>query len=662
MSLLLVLAAGAPARAAEFRDDFDTAHNYVTDGLGAYAGLLNGTVQVLDANTTSPGALYMQTAGASWEPGPGPLLYVEVTGDFVATVKVVDFAGTIEAPMLHNDAGIMARDPNNAAGENWVSVNFFPTWTAFIARTTVSGARAELGQTVGRWTGADTYALAAQYPYLQLERKGADFFFRISADGVDFVPLTDPAYQGIYDGNQAPLVVTRSDLPETLQIGLFNATYTADAGYVAIDDFSVVTPAGPSLKVIYVTSVKDNDQDGVQDDQSWIDWLTAQGYDVDARPGYWNDPLDANEIAELEAADLIIASRGMATGDYDGAETPKWNALSTPILNTNAWMIRNNRWKWLDSGSAVKDAGAPLMMVLETEHPIFAGVELDEDGLVEVLDPEVYSGHTSFLSNFLDPGNGTLLAQSLGIYNTAWIVEWPAGVEYYPGAGEIAGGKRLLFMAATQDDPYTVENGLIAPVGVFNLTEAGRQMLLNAIAYLTARGPIAVPAENLSFELPGTEKIKGWNGEGVAGTPAVDVPGWSSDSEVADSGVETGYGATDGEWTAFLMGADPSVWQLTDYVIDAEDVFELQVDARNTWQGTTLRIILFYDEEGIRIPVAFADVTVADAMQTFSLVFDAKEAPDAVGRRIGIEFDNVTAEGESWIGLDNVRLTDLEGR
>jgi len=662
ISLVSVLALGVSAQAAGFSDNFDAAHNYLADGLGAYAGLLNGTVQVLDANTTSPGALYMGTTGASWDPGPGPMLYVEVTGDFVATVKVIDFGGTLEAPLLHNDAGIVARDPNNAAGENWVSVNYFPTWTAFVARNTVNGARAELGQTVGRWTGADTYTLAAQYPYIQLERKGADFFFRISSDGVNFIPLTDPAYQGIFDGTQTPLVVNRPDLPATLQIGLINATYDVTTGYVAFDDFSVVTPAAPSLKVIYVTSVKDNDQDGVQDDQSWIDWLAAQGYDVDARPGYWSDPLDANEIAELEAADLIIASRGMATGDFDGAETPKWNALSTPILNTNAWMIRNNRWKWLDSGSAVKDADSPLMMVIEPNHPIFAGVELDPDGLVEVLDPEVYSGHTSFLSNFLDPGNGTLLAQSLGIYNTAWIVEWAKGVEYYAGAGEVAGGKRLLFMAGTQDDPYTVESGLIAPVGVFNLNEAGQKMLLNAIAYLTAREPIAVPVENASFELPGTEKIKGWNGEGVAGTPAVDIPGWVCDSAVSDSGVETGYTPTDGQWTAFLMGADPSVWQLTDYVIDAQDVFELRVDARNTWQGTTLRIVLFYDEEGMRIPVAFADVTVTDAMQTFSLVFNAQDVPDAVGKPIGVELDNVTANGESWIGLDNVRLTDLEGR
>src|SRR4030042_2219434 len=112
--------------------------------------------------------------------------------------------------------------------------------------------------------------------------------------------------------------------------------------------------------------------------------------------------------------------------------------------------------------------------------------------------------------------------------------------------------------------------------------------VIGILAGVTWAAPIAVV--NPSFELPGTEKIKGWNGEGVGGTPAVDIPGWSSDTIVADSGVETGWGATDGEWTAFLMGGDPSVWQLTSYVIGADDVIELKVDAKNNWQATTLPI------------------------------------------------------------------------
>ena len=112
-------------------------------------------------------------------------------------MKVVDFAGTMAERVFSNDCGIVARDPAGTVGaENWVSMNYFPTWTAFVARSTTNRARAEVGQTAGAWTGADTFAIAAQYPYIQLERKGCDFHFRISSDGVNFIPLTVPPTRG----------------------------------------------------------------------------------------------------------------------------------------------------------------------------------------------------------------------------------------------------------------------------------------------------------------------------------------------------------------------------------------------------------------------------------------------------------------------------------
>ena len=95
------------------------------------------------------------------------------------------------------------------------------------------------------WDGVDTYALAAQYPYIQLERQGSKFYPRISADGVTFLPLADPGFTGIYDPNnaaQTPLVIDRPDLPATLQVGLMQCTYTPDAGYAAFDDFRITTP------------------------------------------------------------------------------------------------------------------------------------------------------------------------------------------------------------------------------------------------------------------------------------------------------------------------------------------------------------------------------------------------------------------------------------
>jgi len=167
--------------------------------------------------------------------------------------------------------------------------------------------------------------------------------------------------------------------------------------------------------------------------------------------------------------------------------------------------------------------------------------------------------------------------------------------------------------------------------------------------------PKPVDVENSSFELPGTEKIKGWNGEGVADTPAVDIPGWSTDGPCADSGVEIGFTATDGNWTAFLMSGDPSVWQLTGHTISGGEVLELKVDARITWAATAMQMILYYDDNGTRVPAATSDIALTDDMQEYTLSFSADEVPESVGHQIGIEFANVSS-GDSWIGLDNVRL------
>jgi hypothetical protein len=161
---------------------------------------------------------------------------------------------------------------------------------------------------------------------------------------------------------------------------------------------------------------------------------------------------------------------------------------------------------------------------------------------------------------------------------------------------------------------------------------------------------------NPSFELPGTDKQNCWDGGTNAKGTFVDVPGWSSDTMAADSGVETGWNATDGEWTGFIKGNDPSVWQLTDYVIGAYDVLMLQIDAANNWAATTLRLTIYYDDAGARVPAASVDVELTDSMATYSMTFVAADAPDSIGKLLGIELDNVTEEGESWIGIDNVRL------
>lgn len=207
-------------------------------------------------------------------------------------------------------------------------------------------------------------------------------------------------------------------------------------------------------------------------------------------------------------------------------------------------------------------------------------------------------------------------------------------------------------LAAGQID--MLNGGALTQAGGVLVDAAGRQVMLVATDVIASNGvihvidavllPVAVIV-NASFELPGTEKQKGFDA----------VPGWATDANVVDSGVETGWTATDGEWTAYLMSGDPSVWQMTPLTLGQGDLFTLKVDARITWAATTMRMTLYYLEDGVRVPAATADVALTGDMQEYALELNAYEAPEAVGKTIGIEFENVS-DGSSWIGLDRVRL------
>jgi beta-galactosidase len=189
-------------------------------------------------------------------------------------------------------------------------------------------------------------------------------------------------------------------------------------------------------------------------------------------------------------------------------------------------------------------------------------------------------------------------------------------------------------------------------------------MMRSTVCLLTLMTAISqaasIPVENYSFEQPGLQKIKGWDGQCADpgwGGLAYDIPGWKSDSPAWDSGVETGYGPTDGDWSAFLMASDPAVWQLTGQAILAGTTYRMKVDARTTGGNTgQLKMTLYYDIAGNRIAAASSTTLLTDSMAEYSLSFDSSTVPAAVGHRLGIEFRNVSPGG-SWLGLDNVRLT-----
>jgi len=203
-------------------------------------------------------------------------------------------------------------------------------------------------------------------------------------------------------------------------------------GTITIADVFVVKPAGAG-NIIWVSGFYDDNADGAPDDQEWVDLLTAAGHAVDYNPGWLE--LDDAQIAALNAADLVIVSRNSNSGDYanDAAEIAQWNAITTPIILSSTHIIRNSRWNWVNSSTIL--SLTPTMVLAD-------GTEIPG------IDAAV--GTASFIDT--DPGNGTVSATGDGL---PFIIEWEAGVEFYDGAGQTAGGPRVFFVAGTQEDAAT---------------------------------------------------------------------------------------------------------------------------------------------------------------------------------------------------------------
>ena len=252
-------------------------------------------------------------------------------------------------------------------------------------------------------------------------------------------------------------------------------------------------PAPDGANIILVTEEIDWDLDGLRDDHALESFLIYEGHNVDVRPDYW-EVLTPDKIAELNAADLIIVSRLAWSNHYDeGNETTDWNALTTPLLHMSAYFAQNIRWKWVNSGVRGEIESIHAVAV-RPDHPVFRGVPLTvydrtaPDGplnIVQMIDPLVGTGLTSFIGG-TDMGNGRLIAKPLE-QDMGWIAEWDAGVEFFDGSGQYAGGRRMLFCAGTQEIQYYDDDRqqvITTAQGELNLTAEGLQMFRNAIDYL----------------------------------------------------------------------------------------------------------------------------------------------------------------------------------
>lgn len=245
-----------------FSDTFSTAHDYLNEGIAAsgWDGFLGKSArETADRIATEDGKLFLQSTRGRYQEGwdpLGPLLYKNVTGDFKATVRVVDYQS-----LSYNNGGIMARvaSPDDAGpGEDWISIDYFPIYGGIYARMADDNRRKEKGSN-GQGKNADKF--------LQLELIGNLFFLRHSSDGKSWQELPDSP-------------ITRNDLVNVpLQVGLFQATYSDNQGEVSFDDFSL--ERGEPIRTARPHTPVDGDTDRPQKlTLSWIPGSGAVHHDI----------------------------------------------------------------------------------------------------------------------------------------------------------------------------------------------------------------------------------------------------------------------------------------------------------------------------------------------------------------------------------------------
>jgi hypothetical protein len=223
-------------------------------------------------------------------------------------------------------------------------------------------------------------------------------------------------------------------------------------------------------------------------DKEYTDLLKANGYDV-MRVITSSTP-DADL---LNAADLVIISRSVASGGYQNAGADNWNAITAPMIITGGYVIRSSRMGYT-TGSTIPDtAGDITLAVTDPNHPIFAGIDLADGitvnafaGIVSYDDGTLCRG----ISVNTDPINaeGTLLATVATEGDPAvggmMIGEWQAGatLTHSGGAGtNILGGHRLVFLTGSRENGKSAETA-----GLYDLYEDGTTMFLNAVEYMLA--------------------------------------------------------------------------------------------------------------------------------------------------------------------------------
>jgi hypothetical protein len=134
--------------------------------------------------------------------------------------------------------------------------------------------------------------------------------------------------------------------------------------------------------------------------------------------------------------------------------------------------------------------------------------------------------------------------------------------------------------------------------------------------------------------------------------PAADIPGWQNHTAITDSGVE-GPGAWWGTYQghAAFMKAGEGAFNLSDYTIQAGDVFSIEFYGKCWWDPGAWTVSLFYDNPA-NVIGSYTTPTLANwNWNLYSTSIAA--TPASAGGKLGVIF---LSSGASFAQVDEITI------
>lgn len=248
---------------------------------------------------------------------------------------------------------------------------------------------------------------------------------------------------------------------------------------------------------------------GPYPDDGIVALLTGAGHTVTR----FNPPdagaITAGDVAAMNAADLVIIGRSIASGAFDtAAETLPWNTLITkPLICTNTYINRSSRLGWYTGGPNQPDQVLNNLSFTNLANPvtayivgntamsgntttnsitqaiIFPDSQVDVRGISEITDPLVTGGNS-------------IATVAVGAATGQYIAWWPANTALAgTSAGQSLAGYRMQFLIGNRESATagTSNNTALGAAGYENLTAEGEQMFLRAVNVALNNGVIPEP-------------------------------------------------------------------------------------------------------------------------------------------------------------------------